>query len=232
MNSLIRLRVLGTAALLLLPAGAPANADTDTALRFQGQTVSSDGNALGFGGGFDSAPGFYVGVEKKLSERLGIEVGAAWTEFDQSIEQDLLFASVDISTQVQVVPVTVALDIHLTPGARSDFYIAPRIGYAFFDDMEIDTDVSINFGGLSLPGFPSLNVDPGINSILTTSIGVEDQFIYGLRIGYDVPLGAAGAWIFSSSVDYTAIDLELEPASGVTTGLDPLAVGVGLAFRF
>ncbi len=231
MNSLTRLRILGATTLLLLLAGVPTNADT--ALRFQGQTVSSDGNALGFGDGFDSAPGIYLGVERKISDRLGVEVGAAWTEFDQSIEQDLLFASVDISTSVQVVPVTVALDIHLTPGARSDFYIAPRIGYAFFDDMEIDTDVSINFGGIAFPGFPSLNItDSDIGSIVTTSIGVEDQFIYGLRIGYDVPLGDRGAWIFSSSVDYTAIDFELEPAAGATTGLDPLAVGVGLAFRF
>ena len=216
----------------ILLAGASS---AQTQLRAHAQGVNSNTDTLSLGTDYGSQPGLYLGVEMKVSERLGVEVGAAWTEFEQAGNYDIFFASVAVESTVRMMPVTVALDIHLTPHSRHDFYVAPKIGYAFFDDLEIDTQVSLSgFPFPIVPGFPSLltfSTDLDLPSS-STSIGVDDQMVYGLRLGYDVPIGSGDSWIFSSSLDYMDVDLELSQAAGASQGLDPLAIGLGLSYRF
>jgi len=226
---------LALAAATLL-ATAPLSA-ADVTLRLQGQAVTTSANVVGLTDDLGSGPGIYLGAEFSLNERFGIEVGVGWTEFEESETSELL-TGIDFSTAASLTinPVTVALDIHLTPQKRYDLYVAPKIGWAFIDDLEVFTEV--DFGDFPIPGIPTL---PTFNQTVFAEIPTDDQFIFGLRLGFDIPFGD-GAWSFSSSLDYTDIDLDVDlpPASGrggraldaPSVGLDPFSIGAGVAYSF
>ncbi len=243
MRSATSFRTLGIGFVLIATglatclAAAPAEA-ADLTLRFQGQATSSDGDALGLGDDFGTSAGAYLGLEWPLNERLGIEAGLQWMELEQSGRLDGIFVIVDTTASLTVTPLTVALNVHLTPKARYDFYLAPRIGWAFFDDLEIRNEVDLSdfpFPGFpGIPGFPSLPTFPTFPDLpaQTTRLAVEDQFVYGFRLGFDAPFGDS-AWSFTSSLDLLGVDLELESVpSGFDVGLDPISIGVGFGYRF
>lgn len=210
---------------------APAAA-TDLTLRAQGQITSSDADALGLGDDFGTSVGGYVGLEVPLNERLGLEFGVGWMEFEQSTDVDFLFLSFETEASLTMTPVTVALDVHLTPNSRYDLYLAPKIGWAFFDDLEVRTDLTTDdFGFPVIPGVPVVPTFPIQPPLPAVDVAVEDQFVYGLRVGFDVPFGDS-AWSFASSVEILSVDLEIEAASGAEFGLDPVSVGLGVGYRF
>lgn len=213
-----------------LLASTTSNA-ADTTLRLHGQVVSSSATAVGLTSDFGSGPGAYLGAEFHLNDRFGIEVGVAWFELEESERLDALFVSTDATASLTVAPLTVALNVHLTPQKRYDFYVAPKIGWAFFDDLEIST--RIDFGPLPFPGFPTLPIIPGFGDSFVTPFSTKDQFIFGLRLGFDVPFGDS-SWSFSSSIDYTDMDLEIDTffAPAPAVGLDPVSVGAGVAYHF
>ncbi len=227
----LRILALCSACLAASLATAPAGA-VDLTLRFQGQATSSDGDALGLGDDFGTSAGAYLGLEWRLTERLGIEAGAAWTELEQSATLDTFLLISRTTASLSVVPVTVALNIHLTPKSRYDLYLAPRIGWAFFDDLEIRSE--FDFSGFpGFPGFagPPLTLFDGFPTSQTTNLAVKDQFVYGLRLGFDVPFGKS-AWSFSSSLEVLDLDLELEAVPRGAFSLDPISIGLGFAYRF
>lgn len=211
---------------------AAGSAAGETILRLQGQAVTSSADPLGLGDDLDTGVGVYLGAEFRLGERYGVEVGVSRTELEQSATLDLFLFSVDTTAELTVTPLTVAFNIHLTPGSRYDFYLAPKIGWAFFDDLEIRTDA--DFSGLGFPGFPifgGLTVIPTEPVRTSSQLGVEDQFLFGLRLGFDVPFGEGG-WRFTSAIDYTDLELELDLVEGASVGLDPLQIGVGVGWAF
>ncbi len=211
---------------------APAAFARDVQLRVLGQAVVSDLDALGLGVDFDTGVGFYAGVEYQWSERLGVELGVGWLELEQSAQQDLFIGSVSTTATLTAKPVTVGLNVHLTPDSRFDFYVAPRIGWAFIDDLELSTQVDIgSFPFPTFPGLPLFPTFPGFGVPVQTELGVEDQFIFGLRLGFDVPFGDS-AWSLASSVDYTDMELELDAGGGAGLGIDPLTIGVGFGVSF
>ncbi len=234
----LRALAFATFAAGLLTAG-PTHA-IDTTLRLHGQLVTSSASTVFLRDDFGSGPGVYLGVEFRLNDRLGIEVGAARIDLEESEIRDLSFLTIETTASLTVTPVTVALDIHLMPGKRYDLYLASKIGWAFFDDFEVATRTE--FGAFSLPGFPTIPITPGFGNELgnevVNKLATDDQFIVGLRLGFDIPFGDS-SWSFSSSVDYTAMDLETGLFGGrlfggiaPTASLDPLAIGVGVGYNF
>ena len=216
----------------ILAAGllaATAAAATDTTLRLQGQLVNSSADALGLGGDFGSGPGAYLGAEFRLNDRFGIEVGIGWLELEESQGLDLPTLTTEITASLSAMPVTVALDIHLTRDKPYDLYLAPKIGWAFFDDFELIS--RLDFDSFPIPGFPTLPPFPGGSETLVTEIATEDQFLFGLRLGFDFSFGD-GAWSFSSSIDYTDVALELDFFGSADLSLDPLSFGAGVAYNF
>lgn len=197
-----------TSAIIALGLIATPTQAADATLRLQGQLVNTSLNTLVLVSDFGSEPGVYLGAEFRLNDRFGIEAGVGWFE----LEERSNFFGTEFTESLTVIPVAVALNIHLTRQKRYDLYVAPKIGWAFFDDFEL-TQVNVFFP----EGF-------------TTEIPTEDQFIFGLRLGFDFPFGQS-SWGFSSSIDYTDIDFEFD-VSGFTDGLDPLSVGAGVAYSF
>ena len=220
--------------LTCLACGLAATASADAqgwTLRVQGQVTASDADALGLGEDFGTSVGPYVGVERQWNDRLGIELGIGRTELEQSSRTDAVFLTFDTTASLTMTPVTLALNVHLTPNASYDFYIAPRVGWVFFDDLEIRNDFDLN----ALPGFPLLlNSFTDLQPFVTLpafQIPVDDQFVYGLRLGFDAPFGDSD-WSFSSSVEILDVDLELEGFGAAQLALDPVSVGLGFGYRF
>ena len=217
---------------LVLVLGTPALAQ-DWQARFHGQWISSSAetvNSAGLGDGV----GAYFGVERRLNDRWGIEVGIARGELDSKETVSLGFFGLTIDTEIRSqqewMPLTLAANYHLPTRGDFDLYLAPRIGWVFFDDLEIATRVDGN-GTIFLPGFPvSLEVpDLGEPGDQRLSIGIDDAFLYGLRLGFERPFGSGG-WSLSGAVSLDVIELESD--QGAVGDLDPLTVGIGFARRF
>ncbi len=206
-----------------LLATAPLSA-ADVTLRLQGQVVSSSTTTIGLTGDFGTGPGAYLGAEFRLNDRFGIEVGAAWAELEETEVFAGEFSGSTSTASITFNPVTVAFNIHLTPQKRFDVYIAPKIGWAFVDDLELSTRFDFN-------DFPF----PDIGRTFLAEFPADGQFIFGLRLGFDLPFGDS-PWSFSSSVDYTDLDPDLDFFAGDfeldPIGLDPVSIGAGVAYSF
>ncbi|MEM7354105.1 MAG: outer membrane beta-barrel protein [Acidobacteriota bacterium] len=213
-----------TLGLLTLPSTAAA-AGT---FRLQGQLVATSASTAGLTEDFGSGPGAYIGLEIDINDRLGIELGASWLELEASERQEFFGFVTDLTASITATPVTLALNLHLTPQKRYDVYLAPKIGWAFYDDFELVTRVDGSFNFPGLPIFPTLTID---GETVVTDLATEDQFLFGLRLGVDVPFGQS-AWSFSSSLDYTDLPLEFDFVEGADLGIDPLSIGVGIAYGF
>lgn len=224
MTAVCRIAAAFLVSFLLLPA--PNAEAADWQFRLHGQWVSSSGEFFA-GQDFDDAFGVYAGVERRLGERWGVELGIGWNELEAGESFSLDFFGFSVLTEVDAVvettALTVALNYHLSPpSSRADVYLAPVIGWAFLDaDLETRVDVDFPFG---LPGIVITSGDVG-----NVDLGADDSFLYGLRLGADWPLGDAG-WAVSGAIDYSVLELEADGAD--IADLDPLRVGLGFAFAF
>ena len=214
---------------LALIAPATFAGEGDWTVRIHGQWISSSGSAFG-GEDFDEGAGLYVGFERRLNNRWGLEfgIGQAELEANQQLSVDFLGLSfvTDVEASLEWMPVTLGANYHLTPGRGVDVFLGPRVGYAFVDDLQIDTRVDL--GGLpSLPGLPIFIDFPPLDlPAQSTTVRTDDVFLYGLRLGLDWPLGDHG-WGLSGAIDYTVMELELEDTAAAD--LDPFTVAFGFS---
>lgn len=204
----------------------------DWSLRVLGQAVVSDLDPLGLGVEFDTGSGLYAGAEYRWNARLGLEIGVGWLELEQSAKQDLIISSFATTATLTARPVSLGLNVHLLPESRFDLYVAPRLGWALVDDLELDTRVDVRtFPFPTFPGIPTFPTFPGLGAPFRNDLATEDQFFLGLRLGFDVAFGES-AWSLASAVDYSDLELELSAADAVGLGIDPLTVGIGFGYRF
>jgi outer membrane protein W len=100
----------------------------------------------------------------------------------------------------------ILLDANWHFGKKGLFYVGPTIGYAMWDKLEWVTS--------ELP-----------------SININDQFIYGLNFGIDVPFGKG--WAFNGNARYLAVGAETDTGEGdITVDVNPWLVGVGISYKF
>lgn len=234
-------RLVQTVSLLLLTVlclPAIATAD-DWELRASGQWVTTSVDAFA---DLDDGTGLYLGLERRLTDRWGVELGLGWNQLDGSDVQSFDSGTIRIESrfeeELEWLPLSLAGNFHLTPDAGFDVYVSGRVGWAFFDDLKIKTSQTIELG----PPFGT------IDSQADLELATEDAFFYGVRLGFDRPFGTSG-WAFSATVDWTALELEIDtrsafgpvvddplpgeiPITPVKVDLDPITVGVGVSKRF
>ena len=174
------------------------------------------------------ALGLEVNFEKGLNDRLGIEVAAGWTEHDVDFDlggvtamvQDPLgppgqMVTVTVPAEsgqfgkIVKIPVLVGLNVHLTPDSGVDFYVGPTVGYVFWGDLDLEPEV----------------IDPGDPD----SLGVDDEFVYGLNAGID--FGGDRPWGFHAGLRYLFVEAG-ESDGPEALGVDPLELRVGLTRTF
>ena len=162
-----------------------------------------------------------VDYEYRWSDRVGIDIGLFRLKSDVDGRARGTFWINDVGTgalistgpldeteqvgQLTIVPLTVEVRFHLLRSSRVDAYVAPLVGYVFYDDLEL----------------------------VDEKIALDDDFAYGAAAGLDLPLGK-GHWLFSGALRYLVAEAEVdEPGSGgASLDIDPFIVQAGVGYRF
>ena len=186
--------------------------DTDLDLR-----QAEEGMEVGLVG--DAGMGLSIVGERRISDRLGFELGVQWNEHDLELQLGGVvfcgstFCLVTASDSVRPITLSFGLDVHLTPGRRADLYVGPVLAYVLNDD----------------PTFRFLDE--------TLRVFMDDNLAWGGVVGLDVPVGDRG-WHFCGSLRYlesesdvTARDDEGE-AGTASLDFNPVSVAVGFGYRF
>jgi outer membrane protein W len=175
---------------------------------FSTQWVEDD---IQFTSDADSALGFGFGVEYRVSERLGVEVAAARTDNDLNVTATLTgVGSASVSQGIAFTPYTAGVNIYLTPSRAVEFYVAPQMVYATFDDLRIDDE---QFG--------------------QAAVDIDSDTGWGLNVGLDIRLGEGG-WVVNGFFGYMDIEVAATPEDGdqETFDFDPIVAGLGIGYRF
>ncbi len=179
------------------PGGCPCAADT----------------AYGYGNGF----GFGLGVERLLSERLGVELRGLYARPDDDFRIEANGVGISSSDRRDYWDLSLGLNVHLLPDHRLDWYVGPFVGYS-----EVQ-------GGTLLVVERSLEYD------------AQGDVSWGAQTGLDWPFGD-GPWALHAGARYTWYDADIghrytDPQGAVhqqpkSLGLDPFTLELGLAYRF
>lgn len=226
--------------LLALVTAASSQAETGWSLRLQGvwvdpdvafRNIDDDGDTIR--AEVESDIGAGLAVEYQFSDRLGVEFGALYAAPELDIRigaPGSLFGSLRATDDISFAPITLGLNVHLTPRSKVDLYVGPLAAYVLYGDLSIQFEFP-NLPNLpSLPGIPTIPVFP-IDPI-TIDLETDDDFAFGAQVGIDVPFGD-GRWAFHANVKYLETSIELIDDIGDSTDLDfdPLIIGVGARIR-
>ena len=141
---------------------------------------------------FDGGDGLGFGLERHISQRLGLELGVLLADLEGLLMFDLdspvpgggfgqgLWGMNE--GDVGFTALTAGLNYHLTPNSRADFYIGPYVGLAMLDDVTI-SDLGESF-----------------------RYNFDDEFVYGLNLGLDIPFRAGGPWALAAGVRWMDLD--------------------------
>lgn len=185
----------------------------DTDLDFR---QADDGASVRLTG--DAGFGFSLVGEYRANDRLGLELGAQWSENDVELRLagemfcGSTLCTVTASDSVQPLTLSVGLDIHLTPGKRADLYVGPLVAYVRY------TDLTFRALGEAL------------------RVSFDDEYAWGGVVGLDVPMGDRG-WHFSGSIRYLQAEADVsardDEGDAGTASLDfnPVTLAVGFGYR-
>lgn len=157
-----------------------------------------------------SSFGFGVTAEYRFSRRLGTEfgfLGASAVDFEvrQQLPSGPVITFIDTTT---FVPYFAGLNLHLTPGKKTDVYIGALLAYVTYSDLRI-------------------TAPPG-----SVRVGLDRDIAPGFLVGLDVP-AKDKSWFFNASVRYMIADFSTTlEGTRESVDFDPLIVGVGFGYRF
>lgn len=207
----MKMRVLLVLAMaLMIPAAALAEAPQHT---FRGNLVyvSPTGDETIFDTKVeaDSALGFGLAYEYRFTDLYGLEGQLTYSSHDVQIGGET-------AGDTSVMPLTLALNFHLSKNDKVDFYVGPVIGYVFYDDLSLDDD----WGG--------------------EDVKLKNGFAWGVQAGIDVPFNEN--WAFTAGLTYlqttAETDEEWGPATAVESDRDleldvnPWVLRAGIALKF
>jgi hypothetical protein len=198
-----------------------AASDRDAGWRLRVYAASIDFNsANGYGRGsrpdydLDLGFGFGLNAEYRFSRRLGVDLGilggaaidVAWNSVGPG---EWVWAGYDTLT---ITPLTVGLDIHLSPDKNVDLYVCPMVAW-------------IHYGGLV--------VHSGTDWTSTT-VKFDEDIGLGLALGLAVPIGQREKWSFAANLAFLESGLESDAWNdGRMTGdYDATILGLGFGYRF
>lgn len=165
----------------------------------------------------DSAFGFCLDFEQKLTDLVGLGVTLMYSEPDITLDatgtaqivDDLtgtvlleFTESASMTGSGDMMPLLIGPNFHFGPSEKVDLYAGPFIGYVFYGDVTIEGE----------------------------STSVKDDFTYGAVMGLDVPFGEKGL-AFSASARYMVT--EAEPRDdNQALDIDPVTFLAGLGYSF
>ncbi|MGB3562702.1 MAG: OmpW family outer membrane protein [Thermoanaerobaculia bacterium] len=203
--------------MLALVTSPVAGAENGWRLRVNGYWVDPDGRSTEVESDgvriltdASSSFGFGVAAEYRFSRRLGTEFGLLGaTAVDFEVRQQLpagpVITFIDTTT---FVPYFAGVNVHLTPGKKSDVYVGALLAYVTYTDLRI-------------------TAPPG-----SVRVGLDSDIAPGVLLGLDVPVKDRG-WFFNASIRYMVADFSTTLAgTRESVDFDPLIVGLGFGYRF
>jgi outer membrane protein len=177
-------------------------------------------DALGAGSntpvGVDAATTLEVDFTYMLKSNLGLELILATTKHDITGEGNL--SALGKIAETGVLPPTLTLQYHFSPGANIRPYAGAGLNYTLFYD-ESTTD--------SLTG--------GLGAA-TTGLELDSSFGLAAQLGLDVDI--SGGWFFNADVKYIQIETEATvtadgaTASTIDVDINPWVFGIGVGKAF
>jgi outer membrane protein W len=214
---------LGRAVAVLLlasPATSPAaQHDTDGpwCLRVDFALVNPTGDAVWVGPAgtaavieLDTGVGAGLRAEYRAGERLGVELGvfgAGHLGVSSGVVDGWTGSGLEVGG---FVPLTLGLNIHLTPRGKVDFYIGPQLALVRYS----------GFDAWAGSGYA------------ITSEPVDNDVGWGVVAGLDVPVGTGG-WMVQANLRY--LEASLVNSTGIVTfdgKFNPLILSLGFGYRF
>ena len=225
LRPLASFRALGSVFAVLtafaLLSGTPASAQIDTGSGLRARVYGASVNSI-FGGEFDSAEGYGLGLEYRASRRLGVELTALTSTVDSEIDFDFFgFIQIGVDSKLRVTPVLAQLNFHLTPDHAVDLYMGPIAGWMRYGDLETTVHSHV----------------PGEDAVEVERVRTKDSFAWGAHIDFDVPFGQSGAF-FTGGASYLKAAVKADPGQAeegegdTIFHLDPLVLKVGVGYRF
>lgn len=203
--------------LLTLVTSPVAGADEGWRLRVNGYWVDPDGRSTEVEPDgvrvvteASSSLGFGVAAEYRFSRRLGTEFGfLGATAVDFEVHQQLPAGpTITFLDTTTFVPYFAGVNVHLTPGKKTDVYVGALLAYVTYTDLQI-------------------TAPPG-----SVRVGLDSDIAPGVLLGLDVPVKDRG-WFFNASIRYMVADFSTSRGEiRESVDFDPLIVGVGFGYRF
>lgn len=157
--------------------------------------------------------GVGVGVEYYFTDRIGLEGEIEYTEVETTLVfdrgPDWALDTEDAGT----FSLLLGPNVHLTPERRVDFYLGPVVGFVDPGSLDFETfDIS-------------------------TSGSIDSEFVWGGKVGLDVPFGSESRWGFNASARWLDLSPEVELSNPLLGGrfdadIDPITLNIGLVYGF
>ncbi len=202
----------GTAAGLWIARGFGVKLDGDDSV-FQSSFLP-DGRNLRDHASLEGGTGIGFSLERLLTDRMGLEFGVMFADLEARLMRDIDEAWETAEADIDVMPITLGLNFHLTPSKRFDLFIGPMVALVQLDD------VSLRVLGDTVRGQS------------------EDEFTWGARLGIDVPFSSTGdGWGLTAGVGYLDLSADFGDEGDneddeVEFAIDPLIFNLGLSYRF
>ncbi|MEM6457049.1 MAG: OmpW family outer membrane protein, partial [Acidobacteriota bacterium] len=156
--------------------------------------------------------GFGVSLEYLTSVGLGIEASAMFAQIAGDYFYDLDDAWGMDDDDLRFIPLTLGLNYHFNPDGPVDVFAGVFAGIALLDDASFQ-----------------------VLDNVVRSIELDDEFIWGLQLGLDVPFGDS-PWGFHAAARYMDLETEFDAdgidATPLDLDLSPTIFSAGVAYRF
>jgi len=175
--------------------------------------VSDDGSTVDVGS--NSGWGFGLGLERRFSDLIGVEVGVDWSRPETTIDvfhPDV--GRIHVSDDLSLWTLRAGLNLHLVSGETFDLYVGPVVAWlrpsrelVFSATYEEQTD--------------------------ELRVKTSSEFGWGATAGFDLAIGEY--WTVNASASYLKADLtttDVETGGQNSSGFDPVTLRLGFGLRF
>jgi hypothetical protein len=155
--------------------------------------------------------GFSLALEYRPIERVGFEFNGMYARPTVDAASVIPGERIEASGELLFLPLSGAVNLHMTPGRRVDVYAGGSFLWAIYGDLDL--------------------VVPGEGRSFLRG---HNDAGWGMHLGVDVPFGKAG-WSFSAAIRYLSTDFaftDVEDDMDFEMKFNPFVLNIGVSARF
>ena len=161
---------------------------------------------------FDASTGYGASVNFFISDRLSIDIGASVISPETRIRRRAI-GSPGGDVEVDMIPITGILQLHLAPNSFIDPYIGGGAAYVLFDDIE----------ETGLDDLDRIDFKEDVGFVVNAGVGI--------RLGSRFAIVLDGKYV-PIETDATAVNLGATEEDDTRVDISPIILSAGLQLRF